>query len=186
MAYMVLTHVGADKPQVVMATVITSYALSAVVTGLIFLVLSFFKLGDLVSFFPRSILLGCIGGVGVFLFLTGLEVSAGLDSNLDWNLEVLQKLLGSVTLPLWAIPLSLAVMLMVIRHYLKHPIVMPAFFIAVVGIFYIVLAAIPSLTLQNLQDNGWVFAAPEAGVPFWNFYTYYSKCNLYLRMNRTN
>lgn len=183
---MVLIHVGADKPQVVMATVITSYAMSAVLTGLIFLVLSFFKLGDLVSFFPRSILLGCIGGVGVFLFLTGLEVSAGLDSNLDWNLEVLQRLFSPPTLVLWAIPLFLAILLMVIRHYLTHPIVMPAFFIAVVGIFYIVLAAIPSLTLQDLQENGWVFAAPEAGVPFWNFYTYYSKCYQYVITSNVN
>jgi len=78
MAYMVLDSIGEDKPKAVMATVITSYALSSIITGVIFLLLGMLRLGDLVSFFPRSILLGCIGVVCVFLVLTGIEVSAGL------------------------------------------------------------------------------------------------------------
>ena len=172
---MILGKVGADKPEAVMATVITSYALSSILTGVIFLLLSVLRLGDLVSFFPRSILLGCIGGVGVFLFLTGIEVSAGLDSNMEWNLDVFERLIAPNTLVLWIIPLALSILLMVIRHYLSHPVVMPAFFICVVGIFYIIFAALPKVSLADLQRNGWVFAAPEAGVPFYNFYTYYSK-----------
>ncbi|QDS74427.1 hypothetical protein FKW77_006102 [Venturia effusa] len=182
MAGMVLLHLtdaagkeGKVDHDVVLATVITSYALSAVLTGLIFLALSYWKLGDLVSFFPRSILLGCIGGVGVFLFLTGLEVSAGLTIGEDgWTSEVLNGLVSGPIIPLWITPLTLAVLLMVIRHYLTHPIVLPAFFIAVVGIFYIVVAAVPNLHLPALREAGWVFAAPEAGVPFWHFYTYYN------------
>merc|ERR1711881_444400 len=31
-----------------------------------------------------------------------------------------------------------------------------------------------NVSLLDLQNNGWVFAAPEAGVPFYNFYTYYN------------
>lgn len=172
---MILATVGEGNPQAVLATVITSYALSSILTGVIFLLLGLLRLGDLVSFFPRSILLGCIGGVGVFLFLTGIEVCAGLDSNLDWDLDVFERLLSPKTLALWVLPLALAIFLMVIRHHLSHPMVMPAFFVLIVAIFYIVFAALPSVSLQDLQDNGWVFAAPEAGVPFYNFYTYYSK-----------
>jgi SulP family sulfate permease len=175
MAYMILDRVGDDKPEAVLATVIISYALSSILTGIIFLLLGMLGLGDLVSFFPRSILLGCIGGVGVFLFLTGIEVSAGLDSNMEWNLEVFERLLSPTTLVLWIIPLSLSILLMVIRHYLTHPTVMPAFFILVVAIFYIVFAALPHISLQDLQDHGWVFAAPDASVPFYNFYMYYSE-----------
>ncbi|KIW06678.1 uncharacterized protein PV09_02383 [Verruconis gallopava] len=174
MAYMILAKVGDDKPDATMATVITSYALSSILTGFIFLLLGLLRLGDLVSFFPRSILLGCIGGVGVFLILTGVEVSAGLDSNMDWNLDVLQRLMVPSTLVLWILPLVLSILLMVIRHYLSHPTVMPAFFIIVVAIFYIVVAALPNVSLLDLQQHGWVFEAPEAGVPFYNFYTYYN------------
>lgn len=175
MAYMILGRIGEDKPEVVMATVIVSYALSSVLTGIIFLLLSFFRLGDLVSFFPRSILLGCIGGVGVFLFLTGIEVSAGLDSNMEWDLEVFERLISPGTVVLWAVPLVLSITLLIIRSYLSHPTVMPAFFILLVGIFYIVFAALPNVSLQDLQNSGWVFAAPEAGVSPFHFYSYYSK-----------
>jgi sulfate permease, SulP family len=175
MAYMILAHIGDDDPEVVMATVITSYAVSSILTGFVFLLLGALRLGDLVSFFPRSILLGCIGGVGVFLILTGIEVSAGLDSSIGWGLETFERLLYPSTLPLWAIPLLLSMTLMVIRKYIQHPVVMPAFFVAIVGIFYLVITALPSVDLHKLRKSGWVFDAPEAGAPFYNFYTYYSK-----------
>jgi SulP family sulfate permease len=173
MAYMILAHVGDDKPQAVMATVITSYALSSILTGVLFLLLGLFRLGDLVSFFPRSILLGCIGGVGVFLFLTGVEVSAGLDSNMDWNFETIERLIHPSTIILWILPLSLALLLLKIRHHVEHPAVLPVFFIVITSIFYIVFACLPNVSLQDLQNTGWVFAAPDKGVPFYNFYSYY-------------
>jgi SulP family sulfate permease len=175
MAYMVLARIGDDKPKEVMATVITSYALSSIITGVIFLLLGMLRLGDLVSFFPRSILLGCIGGVGVFLVLTGLEVSAGLGSSITWGLETIERLIYPSTMILWVLPLSLSVSLMVVRKYLKHPVVMPAFFVLIVAIFYIVFAALPRVSMADLEQHGWVFKAPAAGVPFYNFYSYYGK-----------
>lgn len=175
MAYMVLDHIGGEDPEAVMATVITSYALSSVLTGVIFLLLGALRLGNLVSFFPRSILLGCIGGVGVFLVLTGIEVSAGLDSSISWGLEIFERLLTPSTLVLWITPLALSGTLMLIRKYIQHPVILPAYFIAVVAVFYIVFAAIPTVSLEDLRTKGWVFAAPDAGVPFYNFYSYYSK-----------
>lgn len=175
MAYMVFYQIGDTDPAAVIPTVNTAYALSSVLTGIIFLLLSVFKLGDLVSFFPRSILLGCIGGVGVFLVLTGLEVSAGLDSNMDWNLDTLEALLAPATLVLWLLPLALSVLLLGIRKFLTHPVVIPGFFILVTLIFYIVFWALPNVSMSDLQAHGWVFAAPESGVPFYHFYSYYGK-----------
>ena len=180
MAYTILAQVGSDKPKAVMATVITSYALSSILTGIIFLFLGLLRLGDLVSFFPRSILLGCIGGVGVFLVLTGMEVSAGLDSNMEWNLDTLKGLVYPHTLVLWTVPLLLSIVLMVIRKYLTHPVVMPAFFILIIAIFYIVYALLPNIGLHDLQENGWVFAAPDEGVPFYHFYEYYGMRRTYI------
>jgi SulP family sulfate permease len=174
MAYMILAHIGDDDPESVMATVITSYALSSILTGIIFILLGALRLGDLVSFFPRSILLGCIGGVGVFLFLTGIEVSAGLDSSLGWGPSTLKRLVTPSTFVLWSIPLLLSVTLMFIRHHVHHPVVMPAFFIFVVAIFYLVVNVAPNLNLPLLRENGWIFAAPASGVPFYNFYSYYN------------
>lgn len=107
--------------------------------------------------------------------MTGIEVSAGLDSNMEWNLDTLRRLMYPATLVLWTVPLLLAILLMFIRNYLTHPVVLPAFFIFIIAVFYIVYAALPNVSLSDLQANGWVFAAPKDGVPFYHFYTYYGE-----------
>lgn len=55
----------------IVPTVMVAFALASVLTGIAFWALGYFKLGQLCEFFPRHILVGCIGGVGAFLFITG-------------------------------------------------------------------------------------------------------------------
>lgn len=168
-----MAKTGTADPKVVLATVITSYAMSSILTGLVFFLLGIFKLGSLVSFFPRHILIGCIGGVGFFLFVTGIEVSARLDGNLEYNLDTLQKLFASDTVVLWTIPLVLSVVLLALQRFISSPYLVPTFFILIASIFYIVVTAVPQYNLSDLRQHGWVFPQVQAGVPFYNFYTYY-------------
>ena len=173
MALSVMNDIGADKPDAVIATTILAYAISSVVTGLVFFLLGHFKLGSLIGYFPRHILVGCIGGVGYFLFVTGLEVSARLSGNLEYDKATLLLLFESDTVLLWTIPLGLAVVLEVLQRLIAHPLVVPVYFCLVPIIFYIVVAAVPSLSLELLRDRGWVFEAPEAGKAWYDFYTLY-------------
>jgi SulP family sulfate permease len=173
MTYLIIGKMGVDNPDALRATVITSYAMSSILTGIVFFALGSAKLGTLVNFFPHSILTGCIGGVGVFLFITGIEVSARLDGNLEFTVEVIQKLFSADTAPLWIPPLILAILLLVIKHFYDRPWLVPAYYIAITAIFYIVTTAVPSISMDNLRANGWVFEAPAAGVPFYNFYSHY-------------
>jgi sulfate permease, SulP family len=174
MAYMILDHVGEENAAAVRATTITSYAISSIITGIVFFALGAFKIGNLVSFFPRSILTGCIGGVGIFLILTGVEVGSRLEGSFEFDGKTFSHIGDPHALLLWIIPLILAVVLLVIRHYYQHPAILPAFFIAVGAIFYIVIAA-TRLDLDVVRDSGWIFKKVESGVPFYNFYTYYGK-----------
>ncbi|KAH9844617.1 Cyclic nucleotide-monophosphate binding domain [Teratosphaeria destructans] len=173
MTYMIMARMGTEEPDALRATVITSYAMSSIITGIVFFALGSARLGTLVNFFPHSILTGCIGGVGIFLFLTGVEVSARLDGSVELTLALAQKLFRADTVPLWIPPLALAIILMVIRHYYDRPWLVPAYYIAITAIFYVVTAAVPAITMDKLRDAGWVFAAPAAGVPFYNFYSHY-------------
>ena len=173
MAFTILARVGEKNPEAVIATTITSYALSSVLTGLVFFIMGQCKLGALIGFFPRHILIGCIGGVGWFLVATGLEVSARLDGNLSYSLTTLKKLIQPDTLPLWIIPLVLAILLFVIKHWVKSPLTDATHFIAIIAIFYFFVFAIPELTIVDLRAKGWIFEAPEAGAPFYHFYTLY-------------
>lgn len=173
MTYMIMNRMTADNPDALRATVITSYSMSSILTGIVFFALGSAKLGTLVNFFPHSILTGCIGGVGIFLFVTGIEVSARLDGNLEFTGAVLHKLFSGDTIVLWLPPLVLAVTLLVIKHYYDRPWLVPAYYIGITAIFYIVVAAVPDLNLVALRAKGWIFDAPAAGVPFYNFYSYY-------------
>ena len=168
-----MAKTGTADPKVVLATVITSYAMSSILTGLVFFLLGIFKLGSLVSFFPRHILIGCIGGVGFFLFVTGIEVSARLDGNLEYNMETLHKLFESDTVALWIIPLFLSVVLLALQRFISSPYLVPTFFVLIATIFYIVVTAAPQYNLSGLRQQGWIFPQVQAGVPFYNFYTYY-------------
>ena len=172
-----MAAMGTNNPDAVRATVISSYALSSILTGIVFFALGTFKLGTLVNFFPRSILTGCVGGVGLFLVLTAVEVSARLDGSLDASKETLEKLFSAQTVLLWVLPLLLAILLLTIRYFKDHPVIVLGYFFGITFLFYLVVLTVPSLTIATMRQSGWVFQAPESGVPFYHFYSYY-KWNL--------
>jgi SulP family sulfate permease len=178
MAYSIMARMEGKPPEAIIATTIVSYCLSSILTGLIFLALGAFKLGNLVSFFPRHILIGCIGGVGFFLVVTGIEVSARLEGSLNYDLDTLNKLISSDTWYLWTLPLALAIIIMVLRRLSKSPFVLPAFFITVFATFYIIVKGILHKDLEGVRNAGWIFELPEAGVKFYRFYSYFSKYSL--------
>lgn len=173
MTYMIMNHMGDSDPDALRATVIVSYAMSSILTGVVFFLLGSAKLGTLVNFFPHSILTGCIGGVGIFLFVTGIEVSARLPGNFEFTGEVFFQLFKADTVVLWLPPLGLAILLLTIKRFYDRPWLVPAYYIGITAVFYIVVAATPNLDLEKLRGKGWVFEAPDAGVPFYNFYSYY-------------
>lgn len=174
MTYMIMGQMGTGNPDALRATVITSYAMSSIITGIVFFALGSARLGTLVNFFPHSILTGCIGGVGIFLFVTAIEVSARLDGNLELSMAVFHKLFAADTVALWIPPLVLAILLLTIKHFYDRPWLVPAYYIGITAIFYIITTAVPAITMDNLRSSGWVFEAPAAGVPFYNFYSHYN------------
>lgn len=172
MAFTILAQVGEDNPKSVLATTILAFSLSSILTGAVFFLLGACRLGSLIGFFPRHILVGCIGGVGWFLVATAFEVTAKLGT-LRYNLETLEMLFDPERLPLWLVPLVLAVILVAIQSRWNHPFLLPTYFMAIPALFYLIISLIPSLPLPLLREKGWVFDLPAAGVPFWHFYTLY-------------
>ena len=173
MAFTILHRVGEDDPTAVYATTILAFAVSSIITGAVFFIMGACKLGSLVGFFPRHILIGCIGGVGWFLVATGVEVSARLDGNLNYNLVTLRHLLQADTILLWTIPLALAVVLMFVQKYVKSKFLVGGYFIAVAAIFYFFKFAL-NIQFDTLHSNGWIFDSPPAGNPWYHFYTLYN------------
>ncbi|THC90886.1 hypothetical protein EYZ11_009651 [Aspergillus tanneri] len=172
MAFTILARVGQDNPRSVLATCILAFSVSSILTGLVFFLMGTCGLGSLIGFFPRHILIGCIGGVGFFLLQTGVEVSARLPGSLEYTLPTLQKLFHLDTVFLWMIPLFLAVGLLVLKRFVRSNFLVGGYFIAVSIIFYIVKLS-ARVTMEALRNNGWVFDAPSSSNPWWHFYTLY-------------
>ncbi len=174
MAATITDIVGQENPDAVIATTITSYALSSMLTGAVFYAMGKFKFGYIVGFIPRHILIGCIGGVGWFLVATGFEVTARMDGSLEYDLATLQKLVSPDTIPLWIIPLALAVLLFYGQTKITSKYFLPLYIIAIPVIFYFFVFSLDALEPDALREQGWIFEGPPSGEPWWYFYTLYS------------
>ena len=173
MAFTIIRHVGAENEESVLATTVVAFSISSLLIGLAFFTMGASKIGALVGFFPRSLLIGCIGGVGYFLLITGVEVSARLDRNLSYNFDTLRQLFQLDTIFLWTVPLLLAVILLVTKRFVKSKFLVGGYFIAVAVGFYVIVSAL-RLDLASLRKRGWVFEAPAADKPWWHFYTLFN------------
>jgi len=174
MAATITDLVGEDKPDAVIATTITSYAISSMLTGTVFYLMGRFKFGYIVGFIPRHILIGCIGGVGWFLVATGFEVTARMDGSLNYDLDTLKKLSQADTVPLWIVPLALAVVLFWGQSKITSKYFLPLYILAIPAAFYGVVSSFGLLEPEKLRSGGWVFEGPPAGEPWWYFWTLYS------------
>lgn len=58
-----------------LATLMVMFGIASVLVGVVFFLLGKFKLGKIVYFFPTHVLIGLIGGIGVLLCKTGIEVT---------------------------------------------------------------------------------------------------------------
>ncbi|KAG7194900.1 uncharacterized protein KQ657_004008 [Scheffersomyces spartinae] len=174
MALSIAADFNYQNKEGILATTIVAYALSSIVTGLTFFLLGKLKLGVLVGFFPRHILVGCIGGVGYFLIATGVEVSSRLEGGLQYNLPTLQYLFqNAIIISEWTIPLILTIILVVLQHRISNSLLVPLYFIAVFVLAHLIIIIVPSWSLESARDLGFVFPAVESGLPWYAFYELY-------------
>ncbi|KHJ35186.1 putative sulfate transporter family protein [Erysiphe necator] len=173
MAGTILKEIGDTNPSAVIATTILTYAISSLLTGAVFFLIGYLKVGHMVGFIPRHILIGCIGGVGFFLMITGLEVTARLDK-LEYSLLTLHRLFQPDTVSLWVIPLALAVLQISTESIIDFKYFLPAFVLTIPVVFYFIIACFSTLNVSNLRNDGWIFQSPEAGESWWYFYTLYN------------
>ncbi|EIM84807.1 uncharacterized protein STEHIDRAFT_60168 [Stereum hirsutum FP-91666 SS1] len=179
LATRIAASIGEEHPEAVIATTLVAFAFSSVLTGLSFLLLGKFRLGVLIGFFPRHILVGCIGGVGVFLVITGLTVCTRMpDDDFELNLATLSFLfLNLKNLILWVPAFLLATILRLItsRFTIWHEAYSLSFwtdFIIIPAVFYIVVLA-AGLDLDVLRKAGWIFDVGASEEKWYQFYTYF-------------
>lgn len=135
------------------STLLVMFGLSSIVVGTIFYVLGKHNLGRVIYFFPTHVLIGCIGGIGVFLAKTGLEVTMA-------NVFSVKNIVESwvVVWVVFAFEIVLRVLDRVLRDD-KQPmysLLAPIYFCMITPVFYLGLK-IAGISINRANDMGFFF-----------------------------
>jgi SulP family sulfate permease len=140
------------------STVFVTFALSTIVVGIAFYILGAFKIGNAVYFFPRHVIIGCIGGIGIFIIQTGVEVSC--DRSWEWSVTSIAAFAQTSVAVHWLASLAFVALLRVLLAVFNAPLLPPFYFVAIPPAFYLLLVVCGITQLQARQQN-WFFPAAE-------------------------
>lgn len=161
--------VGEDSPALVPTTLV-AWAMCSLSMGVIFLVLGTCRAGWLLQYFPRPVLTGIVGGIGVHLFVMGFEiVQPAAHPHLGWD-TLREQLFNARQLPLTlATVLPAVVIYLTVRFKLcarlpwgekVHEIFIPGIMVIIAALFWIGAAAAGRTStsgLKGLVADGWLF-----------------------------
>jgi len=97
------------------STAFFTFALASIVVGIFFYCLGKFNLGNAVYFFPKHIIVGCIGGIGIFIFQTGMEVATNVPWK--WSFDNLELYCTSKVVILWTLAVGFELLLRVLQNH---------------------------------------------------------------------
>lgn len=127
-----------------------------------------------ISYFPQTVLTGAIGGIGVSLFILGLELPLPSDHSLTLSNA------GSVLFSRQHVPVLLASLLPIAfmcfsvrsktlnkltRGGVQHPYYVPLYFLALAALFWVIVGGLGVEKLGGLHAlvaGGWLFSTGEA------------------------
>lgn len=151
---------GADA----LSTLFFLFGLSSVIVGAVFYLLGKLRLGKIVYFFPNHVLVGCIGGIGVFMVFTAIEVTTNTTFTLD--MDGLESLVENFRL-LWVV-LAFEVTLRFLTWATedkdgrpKFQLLSPVFYILITPIFYLGLV-VAGISIDQARDMGYFFPATDS------------------------
>ncbi|CAM9221690.1 unnamed protein product [Chrysoparadoxa australica] len=142
-----------------MPTIMVAYAVSTLLTGAFFYITGWLKLGTILNFFPRHVIIGCIGGFGVFLLLTAFEISTGLPLPELGLIKGTEALFDGSVLWLWMSVVLLQVGLRMLEGFKNAQMLTPLYMMVVPAGFYLALH-IWDVEVEDARDAGWLFPVP--------------------------
>jgi sulfate permease, SulP family len=152
MAIAILTTLpGGASSEVLYLTLIASIMAATMLTGLVFLLLGFLKLGNLIRFIPYPVVGGFLGGSGLLLVAGGIKLMTGAPLN--------ASLITPDLIVHWLPGLAFAVVVLVAMRKIGHFLVVPTAIIVSAAIFFVVLAA-TGTSIAAGAEQGWLLSSP--------------------------
>jgi len=138
-------------PATLYLTLIASIIVATMLTGLIFLLLGFLKLGNLIRFIPYPVIGGFLSGSGLLLLKGGITVMSGASLG--------DSLLQPQLIIHWLPGLAFAVILLLITGRIRHFLVVPTVIVGSAGIFFLILL-ITGVDVATAARQGWLLSSP--------------------------
>ena len=138
-------------PQETFATIVAAIALASFLTGLTFLLLGQFKLGNLIRFIPYPVVGGLLGGTGLLLALGALSMLTDAPVSLTY----LSPLVRPGLVVKWLPSLLLALLLLVISRRPSHALLVPGVLLISIGAFYVLLW-LTGTSIAEATAHGWL------------------------------
>jgi SulP family sulfate permease len=142
----------------IFANIFAVIFISTLLTGIAFVLLGYFKLGNLVRFIPYPVMGGFLAGTGWILFKAGLEVATGVAFHLPQVLtffsqtNVLQLVCGVV----------FAVWFLILSRYFSSNMLMAASVLISILIFFIITGLL-NISNAQLEQQGWLLGPLPKG-----------------------
>lgn len=149
-----------------LSTLFFLFGFSSLLVGLVFYLLGHFKMGRVVYFFPSHVLVGCIGGIGLFIVITAIEVST--NTEFEFSLDGLYNTFVD-NFPLIGVVLVFEVTLRILIQLTRdgngrprYPLLGPIYYICITPVFYIFLAIL-GVSNDDASDAGFFFPSLQSG-----------------------
>lgn len=156
MAYIVIENQGYGRDA--LSTLFFLFGLSSVITGIFFYLLGRLDLGRIVYFFPNHVLVGCIGGIGVFITLTAIEVTN--NAKVTFDRDGLQSIVDNFHLLAVVVAFEAILRVFIWKSKSQIPLLAPIYFCCIPLVFYVCLWTF-KIDFKWAEEAGFFFPAPS-------------------------
>ena len=146
----------ADRSERILPTTLALYSTASLATAGAFLLLGHFELERVFTILPKPVLMGCIGGMGIYITAAGVEATTGIGWAWSGTALLQQAMHWPRILLLLLLELTLLNFLRLARGREWESFVLPLFFLGLVPASWIALYA-AGFSHELAQEQGWIF-----------------------------
>ncbi len=140
-------------------TVTAAIVVTTLLTGLFFLAMGYFELGNLARFLPYPVIGGFLAGTG-WLLISG---AVSLMADMPVNLAQLPALMQVDTIAHWLPGILLAIVTMLVLNYFDHYLALPGMLLLALILFF-AYALVSGVSLADLSAGGWLLGPFGGGL----------------------
>ncbi|HMP39194.1 MAG TPA: SulP family inorganic anion transporter [Roseiflexaceae bacterium] len=149
---------SAATPDAIYLSVVAAIIITSLLTGLVFILQGYFKLGALFRFLPYPVVGGFLAGTGWLLVSGGMTVMTGPLAGSGQ----LAALVEPDMLIRWLPGAAFAVAMLMIVQRFNHFLIMPGMILGAAGLFHLFVWLL-DIPIGHIRDQGWLLGPFPAG-----------------------